>query len=147
MGHLIPEASLITPNLYQGSKPPQGSHVALAGFHVLVLTAMEYQPPKRMFPSVSVLYAPLDDAELTPREWTLAKRAALQVARALRDGKKVLVTCQQGRNRSGLVTAMALHMLTGKSGVSIVKHIQARRADALTNDSFTRAIATLPTRR
>jgi protein-tyrosine phosphatase len=141
------DANEIIPGIYQGSKPPKGLHLRKADFTVLVLSAMEYQPAKGTYPGVAVVYAPLDDAELTSREWEIAKKAALQAARAHRSGKKVLITCYQGLNRSGLITALALHMITGNAGAKIVNHIRRCRAGALSNSSFTSAIERLPARR
>jgi protein-tyrosine phosphatase len=54
------------------------------------------------------------------------------------------VTCWAGRNRSGLVTAIALHKLTGFSGVQCVRIIRKARPLALTNLQFRAAIKALP---
>ena len=51
-------------------------------------------------------------------------------------GDRVLIRCQAGLNRSGLVTAMVL-MLDGWTAAEAISHIRARRSPvALCNDRF-----------
>jgi len=61
-------------------------------------------------------------------------------------GERVLVTCWQGRNRSALVAALALYLLSGADGGGILRHIQGRRPGALTNPVFAHAVRSLPAR-
>lgn len=137
------DATRIGSKLYQGGRPVEGHALRRAGFDVLVLCAMEHQPPARAYPGVTVIYAPLDDATITLPEWIAADTAAAQVVKHLARRRRVLVTCQQGRNRSGLVMALTLRRLTRAPGHKIVRHIQALRPRALTNDSFVAAIEAL----
>jgi len=141
------EANRIGPRLYQGAKPPYGRHVQKAGFDVLVLCAVEHQPRARCFPGVHVIHCPLDDADHPPSEyeWNLANQTGRFVAECIKIGGRALVTCMQGRNRSGLVTALALHNLTQQPGLVCVKYVQEGRtaAPALTNDHFVAALATI----
>lgn len=138
------EASRIAPSIYQGSRPPEGSALRRAGVRTLVLCAEEIQGG--VYPGVHVVRCPLDDAELTTDEWRRAWRAAGEVFSRLPHGP-LLVTCAAGRNRSGLVTAIVLHLLYGVPGDECVALIRERRrspwGDALTNESFVRAIRTL----
>jgi len=63
---------------------------------------------------------------------------AMQVNRYLDHGKTVLVHCQAGLNRSGLVAATAL-MLKGMSGPDAIKLLREKRSNAcLCNPSFAR---------
>lgn len=135
------DADEILPGLYQGSGPPPGDAVQRCGFDLLVLAAEEYQPA--MFFGVGVIRMSLQDANLTIGEWLDANLVAADVAKAVRAGKKVLVTCYAGINRSGLVTALAVHALTGWSGDQIVKHIRQCRDGALSNEAFVKAIRRL----
>jgi protein-tyrosine phosphatase len=90
--------------LAQGRAPPPNVRLP---FDTIVLAAMEYQPE---LPGYEVLRATLDDSgpPPTPIERTLIRHAAHEVARQLRAGKRVLVTCWQGRNRSGVISGLAL---------------------------------------
>lgn len=133
----------IFPGLWQGPYPPEGSVVALAGFKVTVFCAKEAQPSPKWFPGVEVILAPNDDdsrREITSAELRIAIDAARKVAKAIQANKATLVTCQMGWNRSGLVSAIALHLLTGKSGVECLKHVQMCRENALHNPSFQRVL-------
>lgn len=132
------KAHKIADRLYQGGRPPPGDGLKNAGIDVLVLCAEEWQDAT-MYPGVTVIHAPGDDDR---RLSTLFRclptwqAAARQVIEHLKAGRTVLVTCMQGLNRSGMVTALALRELTGWSGQVIVKHIQDRRPNALFNDTF-----------
>src|SRR5271154_5992502 len=100
------EQSEIAPGLFVGSKPSPGRHACV---DTIVLAAMEYQPPAELFPDAEVIHAPLDDApgrQMRADEIALATKAAGRVARRLRAGRRVLVTCQMGLNRSALVAAL-----------------------------------------
>lgn len=134
------DATRIVSHVYQGSMPPLGHEVRRCGFDALVLAAREYQPPAVEFPGVVVVHAPIDDAVLTRDEWRTAKHAAVRVERLVRSGARVLITCAMGRNRSGLITALALKLLTRKRNDEIVALIRACRAGALTNQTFVRAL-------
>ncbi len=54
-----------------------------------------------------------------------------------------MVTCMAGINRSGLVSAVTLHMMTGRSGKDCVRHIQQCRPGALRNPRFVEWLSTL----
>ena len=105
---------------------------------------MEYQPPPGSFRGAKAIYCPLDDAHLDRLTLDMAGAAAKRVAERVKTGERVLVTCQQGRNRSGLVMALALYFLTGKPGASIVRQIKSKRHNALTNLEFARFVEALP---
>lgn len=125
----------IAQNLYQGSNPPHGTALADAGFDVLVLCACERQYAPENYPGLKrVIYAPMDDTDVVPK--AMARSAAQKVVRELRAGSKVLVVCNMGLNRSGLVNALALHYLTGQSGASAMQTVQSRRQSALFNPAF-----------
>lgn len=131
-------ANKIIDGLYQGGYPPGGDSLSKQGVHVLVLCAEEHQDAS-MYEGLEVILAPGDDdrrPERLARDIDGWKSAAAQVAEHVMAGKKVLVTCMQGLNRSGIVTALALRELTGMSGTEIVRHIQERRERALFNTTF-----------
>lgn len=135
-------ADSVYKNLFIGPWPPFGDALAQAGIDTLVLCAKENCDPSQ-YEGLEVICAAGDDDGRPHRmlkfvdEWT---RAAATVADHVRQGKKVLVTCIAGHNRSGFVTAVALHYLTGMSGEQCVQHIQNRRPDSLNNDTFVKYI-------
>ena len=132
------DVSKITDGLYQGAWPPFGDQLAKRGFDVLVLCAEENQHDE-LYVDIDVICAPGEDNSnpnimnmFLPTWMLAAQRAAQQV----NIGKKVLVTCMAGLNRSGMVTAMTLYLLTGWSGYDVVEHVQGCRPDALCNATF-----------
>lgn len=133
--------------IYQGSA--QGAVEAESrNFDAVVLCAEEWQPDKSAFgrPSLRVIYAPNNDdgSPLTREQVQIAIAAAREVAQLYRQDKRVLVTCMMGRNRSGLVTAIALTLLFGISGRDAMRHVKRSREDALTNDFFNKFLGKIP---
>lgn len=122
----VATANQVHGRLWMGSFPHPGA--GLSGyFDCLVLCAAEYQVPG-CFPGMKVACAPMmDDGEPMRKEDAYESiRAAGRVIRWLRSGHEVLVTCYQGRNRSGLVTALALCL--GDDGMSPDQAVAAIRA-------------------
>ncbi len=140
----------VVPRLHQGSAPPVGVRLP---FDVLVLCAQEYQPSAENYRAMGdaplqVLRCPIDDANPTKQECVNVLYAARQVASALKARKRVLVTCLQGRNRSGFVVCTALAMLGMPVEESIARVRAARGPTALSNQHFVRCLRTLtPPRR
>jgi protein-tyrosine phosphatase len=143
------DVSRIAPKLWQGAEPPRGPYLKAHGADVLILCAKELQLPAAFFPGVEVFHAPLEDKPRAPNseEIAIASAAARFVVANLRAGKRVLVTCQMGLNRSGLVSALALRELTGTSGLACLQHVRAQRPNALFNNHFGAFLAALPARR
>lgn len=125
-------------NLWIGSAPPIGYHVGKY-FDCLALCAVEYQCPE-CFPGVEITQAFINDdgSRMTREEMFQAVRAAGKVISWLGQGKSVLVTCQAGRNRSGLVCALTLCRgplkLKPASAIKLIR--DARGSQALSNTDF-----------
>lgn len=148
MAHLIrqgvnhPSREGHTGSLWQG-----GIDDVMAGipYDMLVLCADEFQPAAHIVAkaNVEVVHAPNDDSgtPLTRGQVCLAIAASRVAARAFREGKKVLISCAQGRNRSGLVTALTLHRLYGFSGDRARDYIRDKVPHALSNLYFTEFLA------
>ncbi len=119
-------------------------------YDLIVLCADEFQPEAHVIarPGTEVVHAPNDDSEkpLTRDQAAIAIMASRRAARAFREGKKVLVSCMQGRNRSGLVMALTLHRLYGMAGERCRSYIRSKRPHALTNDSFNKFLDQLKAR-
>lgn len=125
----------ITPHLAQGSAPPLGFS---GPFDAIVLCAREYQDraldralTKHGRP-VEILRVPLQDRiDRYPSvaEVALAMRVAKRAASLLERKRKVLVTCQAGINRSGLVSALTL-MEMGYSSSGAISAVRAARDEA-----------------
>lgn len=145
----------IHPHLFQGSYPKLTKEL-LHQFDVIVYCAMEKQPKaadlKLVSPGKHVIGIPLDDDPYQPITREQAARLlimARQLAAQVRVGKRVLVTCMMGMNRSGLVSSLTLMMATGCSGRAAVEAVRTRRrafsdgTRAMFNPVFTRFVETL----
>jgi hypothetical protein len=124
----LSEPTQLAPKFWIGPLPPPGTTLQERGVDVLVLCAKEHQDAA-LYPGVEVFHCPMSDDGTAPtrEEMELAIYTGLRVSRRLAVGKRVLVTCQMGINRSALVSAIALREQTGVSGTAARKHIQALR--------------------
>lgn len=139
------DAHEIAPGLWQGSRPPLGGKLKEFGFNLVVLCAEEWQKAN-LYKDIEVILAPNNDDYTrlpTKQELDLALSAAKKVAQSVQRGRAALVTCWQGWNRSGLVSALALHLLTGQDGISCIAAVQAARPYALGNPGFRKVLSTL----
>ena len=133
------DATRIYQQLYQGAAPPVGAWLQHRGFETVVLAAEEFQPPAERFPGVRVIHFPLDDG---PQAWSTEQLAALRrlsgwLAQQVQAGRRVLVTCQEGLNRSGLIVAATIMRATGRPAAEVVRLLRSRRSGwVLCNDTF-----------
>ena len=138
--------SNVAPRLWQGSRPlcdtPLGgagidlAHGRSLGIDVLVLAAEEYTPSCFEAQGIRVFYAQLDDAIPSQEELDRANQIASAVTREYVRGKRVLITCYMGLNRSGLITALVLRRAYGLTGPEAIRAVRAARPHALGNRHF-----------
>ena len=121
----------IIDGLWLGSAPPEGMCLSEAGFETVFLCAEEYQPEAEEFPGVEVKRYPLEDFVLNKRSKEITRSCANEVLETLASGKKVLVSCLAGHDRSATVVAYVLHLKFGWAGTKCIEHVQARRVDTL----------------
>jgi protein-tyrosine phosphatase len=132
--HVSMDASNIVPRLWVGSRPPLDRD--LPEFDMLVLCAQEIQPARVGF-AKQLLRCPIPDSALSSDELRRAVAASGHVAQALRGGKRVLVTCAAGLNRSAFVAALALGRVTHATPDELVAIMRKRRRpEALSNPHF-----------
>jgi protein-tyrosine phosphatase len=119
----------------------------------VVLSAREWQLHDEPFDDVVVIRAPLDDFDERPiprGDLAGALKAARQTAKAIEGGTKCLVTCAAGMNRSGLISALTLHLRYGWPGERCIQAVQEGRTpsakdgyEALSNERFKEALRRL----
>lgn len=135
-------ACQISPRHWQGGFPRRGDLLKRAGFDAVALCAREIQPDAVdcaiLFPGLEVVHAPIDDAEISRSDVATAGQAVVDLLEIVLSGRRVLVTCAQGKNRSGLVSALLLVARYGLSGADAAAVIRCARPGALTNPSFSR---------
>ncbi|ATW51364.1 protein-tyrosine phosphatase family protein [Streptomyces xantholiticus] len=91
---------------------------------------------------VEHLVVPIPDDWLTADEIDLVRRVALTAADAVRAGRRVLVRCYSGYNRSGLVAAQTLIEL-GHDAEGAIDRVRLRRSSwALHNAAFEQYLLT-----
>jgi protein-tyrosine phosphatase len=145
------DANKVVNGLYQGGQLPIPAAIGpdrtvnangriTQGFDVVVLAAREIRPPRDLIRVPLVVLAELDDSgeRMTRQEGHEAMGAASQVVRALSQGKRVLVTCAQGKNRSGLITCLALTLGRGMPPWMALATVRAARPGAMSNQDFER---------
>jgi len=129
-------------NLWQGACPPRGNLVASKGYNLLVLTASEWQRSD-VYENVDVITIPLEDdldESKILSQHGLICTTAKSIALRIESGQKVLITCMAGVNRSGLLSAVTLHYVTGLTGEACIKQVKSRRRGALFNKTFQKYI-------
>lgn len=68
---------------------------------------------------------------------------ALKVGDWMEEGKKVLVHCQAGRNRSSLFSALLVVRLMKVNGIESISYMRERRKGALGNDCFVKFLSSV----
>lgn len=71
--------------------------------------------------------------------------AAQMLAPLVRHGRRLLLHCNAGQNRSPFVAALLIYAMTGRPGLEIVEHLQQVRPNCLTNPWFRSTVALLGT--
>lgn len=90
-------------------------------------------------------YVRLPDGRVTAELAERALELSAILASDLRAGRRVLVCCNAGRNRSSLLSALIYMRVTGARGVDAVAHLRAVRPRALANAHFASWLAALGT--
>jgi hypothetical protein len=135
------DASRITPGIYQGSRPYDDDEASM-NFDMIVLCAKEYQPPAKKYAPSHVVRVPIDDDRVTPAAERAIVRGAIEIVNTIEKGERVLVTCNMGMNRSGVVIAAALmllgagarHKVTASEAVALVR--RNRHPEAWAKEKF-----------
>lgn len=118
------DASNITKRLWVGSAPPFDRELP---FDVLALCAVEIQPKQLAFRG-AVIRCPIPDAYLTIGQTQRALSSGRAVGEALRAGRRVLVTCAAGLNRSSLVAGIGLGLVSRLPPSEIVLLMRKQRS-------------------
>lgn len=133
----------IIPDLWMGPAPTP-LKAAARGYDVIALAAKEVQPPQTDY-RATLYRVPLDDTlEPSTEELMWAFLAGRRVADAVANGKKALVSCHMGINRSGLVTALAARELLGLTGEEAATLVRRQRPGSLRNPAFVSLLRSLP---
>lgn len=154
MSSLERYADRVLDGLWVSGMPEPGWDLDGGGVR-LVVSLSEHLPPQaaRRFEwgtrggaagdgRIVFVHWPFEDGPLP--EWDACTFATQAVVAAVRQGWTTLVHCQEGRNRSGLIAALAVRELTGCSGADAVATVRAARPGMLSNRAFAQALEQLP---
>lgn len=139
----------IVENLFQSPCADHETIQAGAFDHVIFLAkellhqAPNYQRPDRTYDMsfANTMY----DGPLSFSDLHSAQQAARLAVELVRAGKKVLVMCLAGLDRSGLVCALVYKELASCSGIEAAKHIRLKRGPhALQNQTYFDYLKDLP---
>lgn len=135
------EYNWIVRGLAQGTFPGNAD-VAFREFDAVVLCAEEHQPRWTVPRGKALFKLPLDDDDYQQVPLDVG-RIIIQTAHAAGThhvaGRTVVSTCHQGRNRSGLVTALIMMLHYRMPSAEAIRMVQQRRKHpdgALANPMF-----------
>lgn len=146
MSTIATYASEVLPGLWISAMP--GRDWPLADWPIALLVSLsDHTPPHaaRRFEwgtrgeavgggRLVFLHWPFEDGELP--DMNSANLVVHLAAHAVRSGQVVLIHCQEGRNRSGLVAALTVREVLGVSGADAVARVRAARPGMLSNRAF-----------
>lgn len=132
------DADEIIRGLWQGAlRRFQDSEVAINGISTAVVLAPDANC--RVVHPLDVHRVGMTDDF---KDWDLRPLPRLRelskhLARKIKRGRSIATFCFEGRNRSGLLSALIVRRLTGVTGAEAARIVRdRRRADALTNPVF-----------
>ncbi|MFI1176822.1 protein phosphatase [Streptomyces melanogenes] len=117
-------------------------HAAVVGTEFDLVISLFTRPGHGPGPGVEHLVAELPDGPLTAEQIQTVQQLARTAAHAVQHERTVLVRCNAGYNRSGLVVAQTLIEL-GRPAMTAIQLIRARRSSwALNNQTFQEYLST-----
>lgn len=138
-GYNAHEPSQITDLLWQSGY----IHDRDTGHGFLTVVNVSGDPIMKRLEGVEYVNKGLSDSDFLPHYGTIFQ-LAWSARMAVDAGRKTLINCQMGWNRSGLIMGVTVWMLTGMSGEEVVKLIRSKRANALSNRFFGAFLSQLP---
>lgn len=112
-----------------------GATLALNKIDVVVSLVGEPISPISSFVKTYVVY-PIADSKLKLDVEIELNELAQLLADAVKDGQKILINCNAGRNRSCLLIALTLMRLNGWSGRQALDFVREKRPRAIANEHF-----------
>lgn len=85
---------------------------------------------------LTYLWCPIPDGKLTPEDLRHVGWAASEVSSAILNGQGVIVHCRAGRNRSALVSALAVREMERTTGREAIDIVRIGRPNSLANEHF-----------
>ena len=131
----------IEPGLFQSTKIDDPNQLSIVGIEVVIDLEGGFDNEDIAFYLHQYVYWHILDLPFLPNREDLWRVARFGYD-AWKFGKRVLVHCTMGRNRSGLINGCIL-WLNGMTGEDAVRLIQEKRPGALSNPVFASYLKTL----
>jgi Tyrosine phosphatase family len=139
-----PPSEILRDRLWIAGSPVDYDWVKERGIAVVAdLADADAHPDPADLDGVAYLKHPLVDGDELP-DLVLVDGLATALVDALAAGRRVLVHCTYGRNRSGLVTALVVRGLLGVDGATALALVRERRYRAVNNARFADYLRELP---
>jgi protein-tyrosine phosphatase len=133
----------VLPGLWQSGLPEDWAALRDRVDAVVDVADAGTGPSEDELGGLTYVKAPLQDGEELPDPVVLDHLTGL-VADLVRDGRRVLVHCTFGKNRSGLLMALVVRELLGCDGRTALQRVRAVRHRAVNNERFARWVSELP---
>ena len=133
----------LLPGLWWSGLPDDWTFVRSQVDAVIDLADPGPGPSAEELGDLTYVKAPLEDGETLPDPVLLDHLTGL-VVDLVRDGRRVLVHCTFGKNRSGLVMALVVREALGCDGRTALARVRAVRDHAVNNDLFAAWLSELP---
>lgn len=122
----------IVPGLFVGGRPP-----TYKGFDIVCSCEQEVHPETVEGYEGVVVQVPMVDSHRFELPDVLIWSVAGRLAAAVRAGERVLIHCEQGRNRSGYVATRTLQIL-GYDARAAITLLREKRSEAMLNNKHFR---------
>ncbi len=140
----MPPNEILDGHLWIGGAPVDYAWARACGIDVVVdVSDPDQQPDPRDVQDLDYRKCPLTDGDELPDEEQVAELVR-HVVDSVRNGRRVLVHCSFGKNRSGFVVTLAVRELLGVTGAEAVTHVRSRRHRAVNNKTFAAYVESLP---
>lgn len=139
-----PPTEMIPGKVWHGGCPVDFAWVRRTGIDVVLDVAdADAYPPAAEIGGLTYLKAPLADGEEVP-DPAVTLRLASFVAGLVDEGRRALVHCTFGRNRSGLLMVLVVREILGLSGADALRYVRGRRHRTVNNQAFAAWLEALP---
>lgn len=122
---------------------PHPEDIQKFGYHAVISVHTEETPGYRL-PGVEYYHLAMSDGQLRQPSFAHLQLAVLAGIELLEDGKRVLIHCRAGRDRSCTTAALVTRYYFGWSGPELIQFVRERRPRAINNKWFEAYLAALP---
>ena len=133
----------VLPGLWQSGLPDDWASVREQVDVVIDVADPGPGPSSDDLDGLTYVKAPLVDGEALPDPLVLGHLTDL-AADLVRDGRRVLVHCTFGKNRSGLLMTLVVRELLGCDGRTALGKVRSVRHRAVNNERFAEWVSALP---